>query len=246
MLQGQFSGLPVQYANPTHTMPNTILDPIPFTPDFQKLAASLKIKPGSSIGVQLQCLAEQATTIARPKVLYKVSTVEPAQDGSVLLDGIHFHSRILCLNLEGVHRAFPYIATCGLELHQWKESFDDPFAGYLVDAITALALQAAIESLFSHLERHFGLGKTATMNPGSLEDWPLQAQIPLFSLLGDPPAAIGVNLTDSLLMIPRQSVSGLLFETEKDFINCKLCPREGCTNRRATYDQALRDQYLNT
>jgi hypothetical protein len=47
-------------------------------------------------------------------------------------------------------------------------------------------------------------------------------------------------------MIPRQSVSGLLFETEKDFVNCLLCPRDTCPNRRAPYDPALRDQYLNT
>lgn len=226
-------------------MTATILDPLPFTPDFQQLIASLKIKPGSPTAAELQRLLDQAITLGRPKALYKVTTVEPGGNSTVLLDGIPFHSRIMCLNLDGIHRAFPYIATCGLELHQWKESFADPFTGYLVDTITALALQSAIETLFTHLERQYGLGKTATMNPGSLEDWPLQAQTPLFDLLDDPNAAIGVSLTNSLLMIPRQSVSGLLFETEKDFVNCQLCPRDACPNRRAPYDQALRDQYLD-
>ena len=227
-------------------MTATILDHLPFTPNFQQLTSSLKIKPGSPTAAELQHLLDQAIALARPKALYKVTTVEPGQNGAVILDGTPFHSRIMCLNLDGIHRAFPYIATCGLELHQWKESFSDPFTGYLVDTITALALGSAIENLFAHLERQYGLGKTATMNPGSLEDWPLQAQTPLFDLLGDPSTDIGVSLTDSLLMIPRQSVSGLLFETEKDFVNCQLCPRQECPNRRAPYDQALRDHYLPT
>jgi len=46
------------------------------------------------------------------------------------------------------------------------------------------------------------------MNPGSLEDWPLTEQRVLFALLGDPQAAIGVRLTDSLLMCrPRRSLA---------------------------------------
>lgn len=39
-------------------------------------------------------------------------------------------------------------------------------------------------------------------------DWPLTQQQPLFTLLGDPEASIGVQLTDSLLMIPNKSLSG--------------------------------------
>ncbi len=61
----------------------------------------------------------------------------------------------------------------------------------------------------------------------------------LFALLGDVRSAIGVELTDSLLMVPRKSVSGILFVAEETFASCQLCPRQDCPNRRAPYDAGL-------
>jgi hypothetical protein len=77
------------------------------------------------------------------------------------------------------------------------------------------------------------------MNPGSLADWPIGQQVPLFSLLGDTERAVGVRLSSSLLMIPRKSVSGFQFPSEETFASCQLCPRSVCPNRRAPYDNAL-------
>jgi hypothetical protein len=77
------------------------------------------------------------------------------------------------------------------------------------------------------------------MNPGSLPDWPLQEQRQLFALLGDTRAAIGVELTDSCLMLPIKSLSGLRFPTGENFENCQLCPRERCPGRRTAYEPGL-------
>jgi hypothetical protein len=222
-----------------------IIDKIAFKPDYKKIAGELNIKPGSSRESNLNQLIDEAVRIARPKAMYKIVTVEVLQDAQVLLDKQPFNSRILCINLREVHRAFPYIITSGIELYQWKNTIEDPFTGYLVDTITSFVLGETRDMMMSHLSDQYGLGKIATMNPGSLEDWPLQAQIPLFALLGDPQEAIGVSLTESLLMIPRQTVSGILFETDTDFVNCQLCPRENCTHRRVPFDPEKRSQYLS-
>ena len=77
------------------------------------------------------------------------------------------------------------------------------------------------------------------MTPGSLEDWPISEQRPLFEILGDIQDAIGVQLKDSLMMSPVQSVSGIIFPTEATFESCQLCPRENCPGRRAAYDKNL-------
>ena len=77
------------------------------------------------------------------------------------------------------------------------------------------------------------------MNPGSLEDWPIQQQTQVFELLGDPLRDVGVRLTDSFLMVPIKSVSGIRYPTETSFESCQLCPREKCTGRRAPYDPEL-------
>jgi len=77
------------------------------------------------------------------------------------------------------------------------------------------------------------------MSPGSLADWPITQQTQLFTLLGDVEGAIGVQLTDSFLMVPMKSVSGMHFPTEISFHSCSLCPRKECPGRSAPYDEHL-------
>jgi len=156
-----------------------------------------------------------------------------------LIDARVFSSRILHVNLSSIHRAFPYVVTCGTELYDWKMSFDDPLMQYYAEMVNAVALYRAIEFVISHLSETYNLGNSSTMNPGSLEDWSINEQIPLFALLGDPEQAIGVKLMESMLMIPNQSVSGIRFENEKNYTNCELCPMDGCPNRKAPYDKDL-------
>ena len=50
---------------------------------------------------------------------------------------------------------------------------------------------------------------------------------------------IGLELTNSCLMLPYISVSGFVYETEATFENCMLCPRESCPTRRAPYDASM-------
>jgi hypothetical protein len=222
----------------------TIIDHIVFNPDLESIERKLKIKPGSPRAREIESLVEEAAQIARPKAMYKLVAVEVENDTQLKLDGVQFSSRILCINLGDIQRAFPYLITCGIEIFEWMNCFKDPYMGYLADTITSFTLVDARAQTMTHIKSQYGLMKTATMSPGSLEDWPLQAQLPLFNLLGDPKTAIGVTLTESLLMIPRQSVSGILFETDSDFVNCQLCPRNKCPNRRAPYDDELYTRYL--
>ncbi len=216
-----------------------ILDQIPFKPDIDSLKQYLHIREGSSDIDQLKLMIKQAESIAKPKALYKVSAVEHNDGDEVVIDNIRFTSRVLNINLTTVHRVFPFVATCGVELAKLAQSYQDPFDHFWADAIMVSALESASEGLYSHLVDRFQTGDMASMNPGSLEDWPITQQTFLFSLLGDVNASIGVNLTESLLMVPTKSVSGIYFQTESDYKNCQLCPRENCPNRRAIYDPNL-------
>lgn len=220
-------------------MTAVILDDIPFVPEFESIAKRLRVREGSANADQLRQLLETAEAIARPKALYRVTYVESRTEDTIRLDGETFRSRVLRVNLEDVHRVFPYVATCGMELYSWKMSMDDMLEHYYADTINEAALAAAREALRAHLTERYQLGRTATMNPGSLEDWPIYSQRPLFALLGDPEAAIGVRLTDSMLMIPAKSVSGIRFPTEKRFESCHLCARQGCPSRKARYEEDL-------
>jgi hypothetical protein len=224
------------------SMEAVVLDNIPFQPDLQRLATKLRIKAGSSHATRLEHLVDEARAIARPRALYKVAYVDAVDDSGVVLEGIPFHSRVLRVNLDGAHRVFAYVATCGSELHEWASAQDDLLLRYYADAVGEMALRGAMATLQEHLIEQHRLGRTSTMSPGSLPDWPIQAQRPLFALLGDPQVAIGVQLTASLLMVPSKSVSGIRFPTERSFASCQLCPRQDCPGRQAPYDPGLYDR----
>jgi hypothetical protein len=104
-----------------------------------------------------------------------------------------------------------------------------------------MILRGAFKRMEEDLSNRFNLGKTATMNPGSLLDWPISEQKKLFKLMGDTVKSLNVELTDSFLMIPTKSISGIKFLTESNYENCILCPREKCPNRRTEYDPGSLD-----
>jgi hypothetical protein len=216
-----------------------IIDPLPFHVEPWPLQERLRVKPGSSGEAELQRLVEEAQAIARPKVVYKLAFIEAKEDEAVVMNGIRFASRVLRVNLDPAQRVFAFVGTSGWELENWAESHEDLLARFWADTINQAVLGAAMVSFRAHLAERFAVNHLSTMNPGSLADWPLREQRPLFSLLGDVRAAVGVELTPSLLMTPTKSVSGILFPTEETFASCQLCPREGCPNRRAAYDPDL-------
>lgn len=216
-----------------------VLDDIPFQIDVDELMQELHVKDGSTHADDLKRLVQAAQAIAKPKALYKVAFIESKDTYTVVVDGITFKSRVLRVNLEGAQRVFPFVATCGMELEDWARSMDDLLQRYWAETINEMALRSARQMLDAHLGQRYQPGPISTMNPGSLEDWPLQEQRPLFALLGDPCQSIGVRLTESFLMVPVKSVSGILFPTEESFASCQLCPREVCPSRRAPYDPDL-------
>jgi hypothetical protein len=223
-------------------MDAVVLDDIPFRIDLGQLMKKLHVREGHTYTDDVKRLADEAQTIARPKALYKVAYIESRDDKAVVIDGITMNSRVLRVNLEQAHRVFPYVVTCGMELQEWADSIDDVLRRFWAETINEMALRVAIQVLNKHLAERYHPGRTSAMSPGSLGEWPIQAQRSLFALLGDPKEAIGVRLTDSLLMVPVKSVSGIRFPTEESFESCQLCPRENCPGRRAPYDKDLYDK----
>ena len=187
-------------------------------------------------------MAREAEGAGKPKLCYGVGYVESRGEDHVVIGGVTFTSRVMRVNLEKVHRVFPYVATCGPELEKWSKAFEGILEKFWADAIKETAVRSTIRYLQEHLTERFRPGAMSRMNPGSLPDWPLSEQKPLFSLLGENPAKIGVQLMDSFLMTPVKSVSGMWFPTEEKFESCQLCQREKCPGRRAPYDPSLYDR----
>lgn len=215
-----------------------ILDQIPFTIALDRLMARLHIRPGSASERELRALVDEALAIGRPRALFGMASAERHGEDHVVVDGVTFTSRLVAVNLRERYRVFPYLATCGVELGEWAHGLSDILHQFWAEEIKVAALANATQALQEALQERFQPGKTATMNPGSLPDWPLREQGPLFALLGQA-QRVGVTLNESFLMTPNKSVSGLRFSSASDYENCQLCPRPDCPGRRAPYDPTL-------
>lgn len=215
-----------------------------FTPGSIELKAkSIAKKLHVTDFLLMQRLLDTAAPALEPRAAFLVSYVEEREDSAVVIDSVRFRSKVLVRNLKGIGRVFPYVVTMGSALDRIVQGTEDVLERYLLDEIGNFALNAARNRLQDYLCRKFALKKISFMAPGSLEDWPIQEQRGLFSLFGDVESAVGVTLTDSLMMVPRKSVSGLYFPSEVAFFNCQLCPRERCQGRKAQYDIAKAREY---
>ena len=180
-----------------------------------------------------------AHSVMTAKAVYKVSYIDAKAEDSVIIGGVLFKSKVLRKHLDKVERVFPYVVTIGKGVEDLEKTSGDALEKYYLDLIGNAAVVKARDHLKSRLANRYGLGGLSYLGPGQLKDWPLEEQKPLFSLLGDVERAVGVTLSDSLLMIPRKSLSGIYFPTEIPFMACQLCPKESCPSRKARYDERL-------
>jgi len=212
------------------------LDNIQININVDLVQKRLHLKRDSDIKT-VQDLVQIAHPLIDPKVLYKVSYIEEKPEDGVVVEGLRLTSNVLRKNLDAVERVFPFVTTIGSKFSETLDAYDDLLEKFYLDTIGNVALNQVRLAFKDHLKQKFAIEKTAFMEPGSLADWPIEQQKPLFKLLGDVQASIGVRLTESLLMLPAKSISGIYFPTETSFFSCQLCPRERCESRRAKYSE---------
>ena len=220
-----------------------IIDHIPVSLEAGEIAQRLRIRPDRAGSSHLEELIELARSLVRLRAVYDISYVGAKNAGSVEVADIVFRSGVLRHNLESAQKVFPYIMTIGPELEKTASSLGDLLKQYYLEEIANIVLEQGAAWLTDKLQGRWGFPRLSNMSPGSLEDWPITEQRQLFSLFGDTEKTIGVRLTDHLLMLPRKSISGILFPSEEGFTACQLCPRETCSSRRARYDEALAAEY---
>lgn len=214
---------------------------IPFTLDNATLMQRVHVRPESSDAQEFNALLDRARQAGSPKAIFTEAYVDLHDEDAVFLNGFKFASSMLRKNLSNIDRVFPFVVTCGHEMDQVDFANGNILTQFWWDAIKESLLISAHQYLQDRLERKYLMKKTSTMSPGSgdVNVWPIEQQQELFKLLGDVRGKIGVQLTDSCLMIPNKTVSGILFQTERDFRTCQVCHRENCPNRSAPFDPHL-------
>jgi len=218
-----------------------VLNDIAVQFDMDTLLARLHIDKESEDAKDIQHLIDHVAPVVKPKAVYEVSYIQYKGCDTVNVGGATFTSHVLRVNLGKIERVFPYIVTCGRELEKTVAATDDFMRRFWLDTIKEIVLEAGRKYLINYLKRRYALGQMSSMSPGagSQDLWPIEQQKQLFSIFGNVEDLIGVRLTDSFLMIPNKSLSGIYFPTEIKFESCQLCPRKECPSRRAPYDKNL-------
>lgn len=219
-----------------------IIDNIPVKINVEAVQRKLHLKRQEDLN-NIQQLADSVQPFLQPKALYNVCYIEKKLEDMVMINGLGFRSKVMRKNLDQVERVFAYVVTIGKEFDEKLTTCNDLLDKFYLDTIGNMALRSARKHLHTHLLSKYAIDGMSFMSPGSLTDWPIEEQKPLFRLIGDVEAAIGVKLTKNFLMLPTKSVSGIFFPTEITFYSCQLCPREKCDGRKAPYDERKAKEY---
>jgi Vitamin B12 dependent methionine synthase, activation domain len=214
------------------------LEDIPVVLETAEIAARLRFDPARAGSGGLDELVGLARGLIRLRGIWDAAFVGARGGRTVEVGPVVFESSLLSRKLEGANKVFPFIITAGPELEREAAAQDDLLRQYYLEEIANLALERAAAWLASHIEARTGVSGLSNLSPGSLADWPITEQPKLFALFGDAERLIGVRLTDSLLMMPRKSISGVLFPSEEGFVACQLCDRENCQGRKAPFTTA--------
>ncbi len=170
---------------------------------------------------------------------YSLWPIVPARDHFIVGDRRFDCGRIIGGALKGCERVAVTLITLGPKVDTWiREYFDikDGFSGYMADTIGSVTADAAMTWLAGRVAADAaaeGFGATNNYSPGYC-DWNVAQQQGLFALL--PERFCGVRLTESSLMMPIKSVSGVVGigpGVRKVEYECRACPMDDCLYRAA-------------
>jgi len=161
----------------------------------------------------------------------------PEKNQITLEDQIFDTGEIVTSMLKDSEFIVIFACTPGKEVEQFsKEQLkkNNPLEGYLIDLIGSELADGLAEFIHDFIEQkaaHKGLGVTDRFSPGYC-NWNVSAQHHLFSLLKD--YDCGIKLTDSSLMIPIKSISGIFGIGQglhKAGYKCRHCSDKNCILR---------------
>lgn len=219
-----------------------LLDSIPLRLELDDFREEFRLDPKKSFR-NFQELLETAQALIFPKLLYRAAYINHRDNDRITIENVTLTSRVLSINLEKIEKVFPYVITIGRALEDRASSVGDLLKQYYLENIGDVALRLLKTYLENYIQEKFGIKTLSSMSPGSLEDWPITEQRPLFTLLARELDSVDIRLTENMLMIPRKSISGILFPTEVTFSSCKLCLRKNCPARKVLTDRKLMRKY---
>ena len=220
-----------------------------FKPDIRlddikrRMGGKRKSTLSRSTHVKTEHCRKLLAELMRPRLHYARLSIESIEKGKVKLkNGTVLRSAKLARSLGKSTLLTAFVATIGSGVdEEIRQLMDNGLAsqGFILDSIGSVAAENMIEQFQRETARRLredGLALTLRFSPGYC-DWPVTEQKKLFSLFLN--VDTGVRLTDSCLMIPRKSVSGVFgiypivdgFR-DRPYNPCPDCGNLDCSARR--------------
>ena len=176
---------------------------------------------------------------------YRVVDIETlnVKEGIIKIDHHELSlGRQVCGYIKQSTRAALFLCTAGEDFTRMTNVLNeqgDIMEAYILDAIGSLTVENAIAKIQENLRLSFHADHLKISNrysPGYC-NWPLTDQKALFELIGENPT--GISLSDSCLMTPRKSVSGIIGigkNLKHQEYGCKICSNTSCMYRKVLND----------
>ncbi len=165
-------------------------------------------------------------------------------DGMTIGGAFFSTHRIVTRALKKSEKAVLFVCSLTPNIEAWpseSNNKNDAVVQYLIDAISSVAVEKATDFLHDAIGGEMqqqGLKITNRYSPGYCL-WPVSDQHILFSLL--PPGFCGVTLTESALMMPIKSVSGVIGAGHDvvfaEYL-CDVCGVKECLHRASRLARA--------
>jgi cobalamin-dependent methionine synthase I len=176
-----------------------------------------------------------------PSYSYTIRDIESIQGNRIAIgDSIILESKVIARLLERCQKIAVFALTIGNQLEEMVAYLAENglvLQATVLDAIgsgAAEKLADYVEDRIRRLVNIDGLVTSWRFSPGYC-DWEVNQQKMVFQTLNGDSA--GIRLTESLLMIPRKSVSGIIGiglpnHDIENYNPCHTCNREDCPGRR--------------
>jgi len=154
---------------------------------------------------------------------------------SILLENVAFNiHKVIFQQIKKSNSIAIFVCTAGKKITDRSKEFmkdGDLLKGYVYDVFGSIVVESAIDLIQDSLLKemnNYGLKITNRYSPGYC-GWEVAEQKKLFSLL--PEHFCGIELTDSCLMQPIKSVSGVIGIGDSVKLNqytCNICDSSNC------------------
>lgn len=193
-------------------------------------------QPDQQVEQMLDEVLMQTAAVCRPLAIWTLTegTTEPPV--GIRAGETRFRTgKIICDSLTGSERFCLFIVSAGAEFEAFREHYrneGDCVREFIADSVGSVVAEACVTAVERELEHRFGDPHTLPYSPGYC-GWRVTEQQTFFGLF--PPRPAGVRLTESSLMFPIKSVSGVIgigAGVVRKPYGCAICNNTSCYKRK--------------